>query len=75
MSENDRRNVRVLDPRINEPDPGIVDEDHGVSTFAGDIVDERIAVLIRKRSAVPALATVLVEEDEACISCTFDLRV
>jgi len=75
MSEDDRRDIGVLDPCVHEPDTGVVNEDHGVSTLASDVIHERVAVLIGKRSAVPTLATVLVEEDETSIGRSFYLRI
>lgn len=46
MSEDDGRDVKVCDPGLDQTDTCVVDDDDGVGTCCGDVLDKSIGACV-----------------------------
>lgn len=67
MCKDDRADVWVVDPSVNEPDARIVNNHVSVGAFVGNVLDQFIGPRICEIGTIPTLTCKLIDEYNASV--------
>jgi hypothetical protein len=75
MREYNSRDIIVLDPRINNPNTGVVNDNDRVIAFRRDVSDECIAIFIRQAWTIGFFGCVAINKYQTDVRRWIDIRI